>query len=158
MNTLEMKVDALMRLCTAYTDADRAEAMAVCRKLATSVVPPTAENRELEAMIHETLLDAGVPDHLRGQRYLMTAIALTVKNRTATDEMVSYLYPTVAEVHNTSASRCERAMRHAVETAWDRGDIDVLTKYFGNSVSRSTGKTTNREFIARMANDIRARI
>ena len=106
-------------------------------------------------MIHETLLDVGVPDHLRGQRYLMTALAMAVHDQTATDAMTSYLYPTVAEKHNTSASRCERAIRHAVETAWDRGDFEVLTKYFGNSVSRNKGKTTNREFIARLANAIR---
>ena len=157
MSNLEMKVDALMRLCTAETEEGRAEAMATCRKIldgSAAVAPPVPE-RNMDAAIRRMLLDLGVPDHVLGHRYLVTALTIAAKDQTAVDSITGYLYPTVAEQYNTTGSRVERAIRHAVELAWDRGDLDVLAKYFGNTVSGTKGKPTNCEFIARISNAVR---
>lgn len=158
MSNLEMKVDALMRLCTAETEEGRAEAMDRCRKLVsgtTTVLKPASE-KSLDAKIRSALLDIGVPDHIIGHRYLVTALTIAVKDQNAVHAITSYLYPAVAEQYNTTGSRVERAIRHAIEVAWDRGDLEVLAKYFGNTVSGTKGKPTNSEFIARISNVVRA--
>ncbi len=159
MGNLEIKVDALMRLCTAQTEEDRAEAMATCRGMLgnTTVTPPIKE-KNVEEIIRRILLELGVPDHIKGQRYLVTALTIAVKDQTAVDSMTGYLYPTVAKQYDTTSTRVERAIRHAIEVAWDRGDLEVLEQYFGNSVSRHKGKSTNSEFIARIANVVRAQV
>lgn len=110
----------------------------------------------MDAAIRQVLLDLGVPDHILGQRYLVTALTIAAKDQTAVDAITGYLYPTVAEQYNTTGSRVERAIRHAIEVAWDRGDLEVLAKYFGNTVSGTKGKPTNSEFIARISNVVRA--
>lgn len=160
MSNLEMKVDALMRLCTAETEESRAEAMANCRAFLSNstVAAPQVKERDLEATIRRVLLDLGVPDHIKGHRYLVTALTIAVNNQTAVDSITRYLYPAVAEQHGTTNSRAERAIRHAVEVAWDRGDLEILANYFGNTVSAQKGKPTNSEFIARIANVVRAQI
>lgn len=158
MGNLEMKIDALMRLCTAETAEGRAEAMATCREmLGNSIVAPVKE-KDVDAIIRRILLELGVPDHIKGQRYLVTALTIAVKDQTAVDSMTGYLYPTVAKQYDTTSTKVERTIRHAIEVAWDRGDLDVLNKYFGNSVCRHKGKSTNSEFIARIANVVRAQI
>lgn len=158
MSNLEMKVDALMRLCTAETEEGRAEAMATCRGILDNSIPsatPVAQ-RNVDATIRRVLLDLGVPDHILGQRYLVAALTLAANDFTAVDKITSYLYPTVAEQYNTTGSRVERAIRHAIELAWDRGDLEILQVYFGNTVSATKGKPTNSEFIARISNVVRA--
>ena len=141
MTNLEMKVDALMRLCTAETEAARAEAIDRCRKLAgdTTAVSKHTHDMNLEAKIRSVLLDLGVPDHIIGHRYLVTALTIAVKDQNAVHAITSYLYPAVAEQHNTPGSRAERAIRHAVELSMDRGDLDILRSYFGNSSSTNGG-------------------
>lgn len=158
MSNLEMKIDALMRLCTAETEKSRAEAMATCREmLGKSTVPGTPDKeRDMDAAIRKVLLELGVPDHLLGHQYLVTALTIAAKDQSAVSAITSYLYPTIAEQHNTTGSKVERTIRHAIESAWDRGDLEVLAKYFGNTVSRHKGKPTNREFIARISNVVRA--
>lgn len=158
MSNLEMKVDALMRLCTAETEESRAEAMATCRGMldSSAVAAPPVKERNVDAAIRQVLLDLGVPDHILGQRYLVTALTIAAKDQTAVDAITGYLYPTVAEQYNTTGSRVERAIRHAIEVAWNRGDLEVLAKYFGNTVSGTKGKPTNSEFIARISNVVRA--
>ncbi len=100
--------------------------------------------REVTAIIH----DIGVPAHIKGYQYLREAIIYTVNDMDAINAVTKVLYPAVARKFGTTASRVERAIRHAIEVAWDRGDLDTLQKYFGYTVSNSKGKPTNSEFVA----------
>lgn len=102
---------------------------------------------QVTSIIHEI----GVPAHIKGYRYLREAILLAVEDREVINAVTKVLYPKVAKSFNTTASRVERAIRHAIEVAWDRGDLETLQKYFGYTVSNAKGKPTNSEFIAMIA-------
>ncbi len=106
--------------------------------------------REITAIIH----DIGVPAHIKGYQYLREAIGLAVEDMDVINAVTKILYPTVARKFDTTASRVERAIRHAIEVAWDRGDLETLQKYFGYTVSNTKGKPTNSEFIAMIADRI----
>ena len=106
---------------------------------------------ELELMITEIIHQIGVPAHIKGYHYLREAIILSVKNSEIVNSVTKLLYPTVAKTYGTTASRVERAIRHAIEVAWDRGDLDTLQRFFGYTVSNTKGKPTNSEFIAMIA-------
>lgn len=112
-------------------------------------------DEELEFLISDIMRQIGVPAHIKGYQYLRTSIMLCV----ADDEMISsvtkILYPTVAKKYSTTSSRVERAIRHAIEVAWDRGDVDVLSSYFGYTIQSQRGKPTNSEFIAMIADKIK---
>ena len=112
---------------------------------------------ELELMVTEIIHQIGVPAHIKGYHYLREAIILSVKNSEIINSVTKLLYPTVAKNHGTTSSRVERAIRHAIEVAWDRGDIDVLNSYFGYTIQNDRGKPTNSEFIAMIADKIRLR-
>ena len=112
----------------------------------------------LELMITDIIHQIGVPAHIKGYSYLREAIMLAIKNGDIINSVTKLLYPTVAKKHSTTASRVERAIRHAIEVAWDRGDIDVLNSYFGYTIHTERGKPTNSEFIARIADKIRLRL
>ena len=105
-------------------------------------------NRELEREVTAIIHDIGVPAHIKGYQYLREAIVYTVNDMDAINAVTKVLYPAVARKFGTTASRVERAIRHAIEVAWDRGDLDILQKYFGYTVSNSKGKPTNSEFVA----------
>lgn len=105
--------------------------------------------------ISKILKEVGVPISLLGYEYVKFGIALTVEDSTIIRRATTDLYPAIAERYSTTASRAERVIRNAVETACDRGGPDVLEKYFGNSVNPHTGKPTNRQFIATLAEYIR---
>lgn len=110
---------------------------------------------ELELKITQIIHEIGVPAHIKGYHYLREAIILSVKNTEIINSVTKLLYPTVAKNHSTTASRVERAIRHAIEVAWDRGDIDVLNSYFGYTVQNDRGKPTNSEFIAMISDRLR---
>lgn len=112
------------------------------------------ENSNLTKRISDILLEIGVPSHVRGYRYVRRAIELTVRDRKYIEAVTKGLYPDLAKEYGTTGSRVERAMRHAIECAWDRGDLEALKKYFGNTVSGNKGKPTNSEFIAMIAEHI----
>jgi two-component system response regulator (stage 0 sporulation protein A) len=99
-------------------------------------------------MVTEIIHEIGVPAHIKGYQYLRESIIQTVKDMSLMNAVTKALYPMVAKKFSTTPSRVERAIRHAIEVAWDRGDIEVLQKYFGYTVSNSKGKPTNSEFIA----------
>lgn len=101
-----------------------------------------------EVRVVSILREIGIPAHILGYGYTRWAIMLCIKNAEYVNQITNVLYPAVAQEFNTSASRVERAIRHAIECAWNRGDIDVLEKYFGNTIDRNKGKPTNSEFIA----------
>ena len=107
----------------------------------------TRMESRVTAIIHEI----GVPAHIKGYRYLREAILIAVEDRDVINAVTKVLYPEVAKRYNTTASRVERAIRHAIEVAWDRGDLETLQKYFGYTVSIAKGKPTNSEFIAMIA-------
>ena len=109
---------------------------------------------DLTRRVTEVLHDLGVPASLKGYNYLREAILYAVHDKTVIDGVTKILYPHVARVCNTTPSRVERAIRHAIEAAWDRGDLDTLQKYFGYTVSPIKGKPTNSEFIALISDRI----
>ena len=113
---------------------------------------------ELELMVTEIIHQIGVPAHIKGYHYLREAIILSVKNSEIINSVTKLLYPTVAKNHGTTSSRVERAIRHAIEVAWDRGDIDVLNSYFGYTIQNDRGKPTNSEFIAMISDKLRLRL
>lgn len=110
--------------------------------------------RSLESTVTEVIHEIGVPAHIKGYQYLREAIMLTVNDMEVINAVTKVLYPEVAKKFSTTASRVERAIRHAIEVAWDRGDIEVLQKFFGYTVSNIKGKPTNSEFIAMIADRI----
>ncbi len=111
--------------------------------------------QDLTVTITEILHQIGVPAHIKGYRYVREAIKLTVENPEMLNSVTKILYPTVAKNFKSTSSRVERAIRHGIETAWDRGDVDVLNSYFGYTIQNDRGKPTNSEFIAMIADDIR---
>lgn len=113
---------------------------------------------QLELMITEIIHQIGVPAHIKGYHYLREAIMLSVKNSEIINSVTKLLYPTVAKKHKTTSSRVERAIRHAIEVAWDRGDIDVLNSYFGYTIQNDRGKPTNSEFIAMISDKLRLKL
>ena len=117
---------------------------------ATPSLPVTAR-QTLEANVTAIIHEIGVPAHIKGYQYLREAIIMTVEDMDVINAVTKVLYPEVARKFGTTASRVERAIRHAIEVAWDRGDLDTLQKYFGFTVSNSKGKPTNSEFIAMIA-------
>ena len=102
----------------------------------------------LEMRVTEIIHQIGVPAHIKGYQYLREAIMIAVEDMDVINAVTKVLYPEVAKRFGTTPSRVERAIRHAIEVAWDRGDLETLQKYFGYTVSNSKGKPTNSEFIA----------
>lgn len=111
--------------------------------------------RDLEVMVSEVLHQIGVPAHIKGYRYLRYSIILCTNDSSMLGSITKILYPTVAKEFETTPSRVERAIRHAIEVAWDRGDVDVLMSYFGYTIQSDRGKPTNSEFIAMIADKLR---
>lgn len=110
---------------------------------------------DIETQVTQIIHQIGVPAHIKGYQYLRTAILLTVKDSDIINSVTKVLYPSVAKKYQTTTSRVERAIRHAIEVAWDRGDVDTLTSYFGYTIQNNRGKPTNSEFIAMIADNLR---
>ena len=112
---------------------------------------------ELETLVTKIIHQIGVPAHIKGYQYLRTAIIMTMHNTELINSITKQLYPSVAKKYGTTSSRVERAIRHAIEVAWDRGDVDVINSYFGYTVQSTRGKPTNSEFIALISDNLRLR-
>lgn len=112
----------------------------------------------LYVMITEILHQIGVPAHIKGYHYLRDGIMMSVKDGEVISAITKLLYPTIAKKYNTTSSRVERAIRHAIEVAWDRGDVDTLNSYFGYTIQNDRGKPTNSEFIAMIADKLRLQL
>ena len=123
-----------------------------------SAIPQGREKSNLEMMVSEIMHQVGVPAHIKGYQYLREAIILSIEDTEMISSVTKVLYPTVAKTFRTTPSRVERAIRHAIEVAWDRGDIDVLSSYFGYTIQNSRGKPTNSEFIAMIADKLRLKL
>ena len=120
-------------------------------------IAPVPREPSLEAVVTDIIHEIGVPAHIKGYQYLREAIIITVNDMDAINAVTKILYPAVAKKFGTTPSRVERAIRHAIEVAWDRGDLEVLQKYFGYTVSNIKGKPTNSECIAMIADSLTLR-
>ncbi|MBQ3064162.1 MAG: sporulation transcription factor Spo0A [Clostridia bacterium] len=112
---------------------------------------------DIETQVTKIIHQIGVPAHIKGYQYLRTAILLTIQDSDIINSVTKVLYPSVAKKYQTTTSRVERAIRHAIEVAWDRGDVDTLNSYFGYTIQNNRGKPTNSEFIAMIADNLRLR-
>jgi len=110
---------------------------------------------DIETQVTKIIHQIGVPAHIKGYQYLRTAILLTIQDSDIINSVTKVLYPSVAKKYATTTSRVERAIRHAIEVAWDRGDVDTLNSYFGYTIQNNRGKPTNSEFIAMIADNLR---
>ena len=113
------------------------------------------QNHSMEAEITQTIHEIGVPAHIKGYQYLRDAILMSVSDTEMLGAITKRLYPNIAKKHQTTPSRVERAIRHAIEVAWSRGKVDTIEELFGYTVSDRKGKPTNSEFIALLADKIR---
>ena len=112
----------------------------------------------IEAMVTNIIHEIGVPAHIKGYQYLREAIIIAVNDMDVINAITKVLYPQVAKTFQTTPSRVERAIRHAIEVAWDRGDLDTLQRFFGYTVSNTKGKPTNSEFIALIADKLQLQL
>ena len=120
------------------------------------LAPNEKKNQEnLEALVTNVIHEVGVPAHIKGYQYLREAIMLVVTNIDIINQITKQLYPEIAQKYHTTPSRVERAIRHAIEVAWGRGEQAVVESIFGYTVSASKGKPTNSEFIAMIADKLR---
>ena len=152
-------VQEVMRLGAWYFIPKPAHVESLLERVRQAVRPengplalPTLE-ADVTAIIHEV----GVPAHIKGYQYVREAIIIAVQDMDVINAVTKVLYPEVAKRFNTTPSRVERAIRHAIEVAWDRGDLETLQSYFGYTVNSAKGKPTNSEFIAMIADRIRLR-
>lgn len=155
MSNLEKKVEAMMQLCVADNERDRER---IREEIRYYLMQRQRDSMDPEQEIRRILLELGAPDHLVGHPYVIRAILLVIQDRVYINSITFGLYPQLAVEFDTTPARVERAIRHLIEVTWSRGDIDILEKYFGNTVSASRGKPTNGEFIARMANVVKAKV
>ena len=112
----------------------------------------------IEAMVTSIIHEIGVPAHIKGYQYMREAIMIAVQDMDVINSITKVLYPQVAKTFQTTSSRVERAIRHAIEVAWERGDIETLQRFFGYTVSNAKGKPTNSEFIALIADKLQLQI
>ena len=155
MTNLEKKVDALIRVVLAENQMDFARAKA---ELMVLSVTEQEDPLELEREIRKLLLELGMPDKRSGHRYSVYAILLAVENEDYLHMLHRKLYPAVAEKFDVTPKQVEANIRRGIESAWDRADLKVLEKYFGNTISRYTARPTAGEFLARMTNEVRQRM
>ncbi|MBS5144665.1 MAG: sporulation transcription factor Spo0A [Butyricicoccus pullicaecorum] len=113
------------------------------------------DDLELECRVTKVIHQVGVPAHIKGYQYLREAIMMAIRDMDSVGAITKIMYPGIAKKFHTTASRVERAIRHAIEVAWDRGDIETLQSYFGYTISGVKGKPTNSEFISMIADQLR---
>jgi two-component system response regulator (stage 0 sporulation protein A) len=155
MNNLEKKITLLVSLALAEDDATRQSIKDALAKEAENVNSEASNRLSLKCEVTKLIQELGIPAHIKGYNYVREAIVLSVQNPDILESITHELYPAVAKAFNTTGFRVERAIRHAIETAWNRGDTEVLYKYFGNTVSYDKGKTTNSEFISLLTDHLR---
>lgn len=140
----------------AYTDRRLRE---LCRKKASGAQPvrvmPVRDEFDVLSYVARLMHEVGVPASIRGYDYIRESILMALSDRNILKSITKELYPSIAKSNSTTASRVERAIRHAVEVAWQRGDVDVLNGIFGYTVKCSKGKPTNSEFISMLTERVR---
>lgn len=142
----------LMKPCRMTTAAERIRQLsALIQPSQEEAAQPAAKEQSLESTVTAIIHEIGVPAHIKGYHYLRDSILMAIRTPSIINAVTKQLYPSVAKDYGTTPSRVERAIRHAIEVAWDRGDLETLQKYFGYTVSNAKGKPTNSEFIAMIA-------
>lgn len=141
------EISSILDRAASIATGSRPEALTETAGIA---IAPRRE-QSLEAVVTDVIHEIGVPAHIKGYQYLREAIILTINDMDVINAVTKVLYPEVAKKFGTTPSRVERAIRHAIEVAWDRGDLETLQKFFGYTVSNIKGKPTNSEFIAMIA-------
>lgn len=144
-------------LCGGIETILKNRAASSSRPAASSDIYNASEDNDydMETQVTRIIHQIGVPAHIKGYQYLRTAILMTISDSDIINSVTKILYPSVAKKYQTTTSRVERAIRHAIEVAWDRGDVDTLNSYFGYTIQNSRGKPTNSEFIAMIADNLR---
>lgn len=127
----------------------------VSRKVKPYVNKADYMEQNLENDVTQMLHEIGIPAHIKGYQYLRDAIVISVEDQEMLTSVTKILYPAIAKKHQTTPSRVERAIRHAIEVAWSRGKMDTINELFGYTVSTGKGKPTNSEFVALIADKIR---
>lgn len=156
MDNLERKVNLLIEFITAEDEATRKKVIESFRGLETAALESQpVDEKSMMRTVDSMLCSLGVPTSLLGYEYLKHAIVLAATTPAVSRSITKELYPAIAKKSNTTPSRAERAMRHAIEVAWSRGDIDVFDRYFGNTVDPNRGRPTNAEFVCQMAAELR---
>lgn len=123
-----------------------------------AVMPAASEEVDLETVVTDFIHELGVPAHIKGYQYIRSAIMMVVENMDLLNFITKQLYPEIAKVYNTTASRVERAIRHSIEVAWSRGKPEIMNEIFGYTIHTGKGKPTNSEFIAMVADRIRLQL
>ena len=147
----------LMKPCGVESVLQTAQMMRRSGAVAKNAVSLQRHNT-IETMVTNVIHEIGVPAHIKGYQYLRHAIIVAVEDMDVINAITKVLYPEVAKAFGTTPSRVERAIRHAIEVAWDRGDLETLQKFFGYTVSNSRGKPTNSEFIALIADKLQLQL
>ncbi len=139
-------------ICSAYSGIDCGVSVA---QIGTQNKSTGLNLEELEIAVTDIIHQIGVPAHIKGYQYVRRAIIMVVVEPDIINAVTKQLYPKIAEIFGSTPSRVERAIRHAIEVAWNRGDIEVLNSYFGYTIDNGRGKPTNSEFIAMIADRLR---
>ncbi len=143
----------MLKPCDMSALVERIEELRGGESLRMPVTRRTSQ-QSIETMVTNIIHEIGVPAHIKGYQYLREAIIIAVEDMDVINAITKILYPQVAKTFQTTPSRVERAIRHAIEVAWDRGDLDTLQRFFGYTVSNTKGKPTNSEFIALIADKL----
>ena len=159
MYTVEKKVDLIMKYLIA-SDVDEVAKLKkeITKALKGESVANVSEEYKVECIIRDILKQIGTPSHILGFEYTITATKLAYEDREHIRSITKTLYPDTAKIHKTTSSRMERAVRHAVESTFDRGNFDDIVAVFGNTFSVNRGKLTNSEFIAGLVNEVDRRM
>lgn len=128
------------------------------QNIAPTSVYSKPKSKQLDERITNIFITVGIPAHIKGYQFLRDSIIWTVRDTEIINAVTKELYPGIAKRYHTTASRVERAIRHAIEVAWQRGDLDTINKLFGYTIQISKGKPTNSEFIAMLADKIRLQL
>jgi two-component system response regulator (stage 0 sporulation protein A) len=155
---MEKKVNLIMKYLIARDVDEVAKLKKDIIKALNEESAPTSKMVLVENVIRDILKEIGTPPHILGHEYVVTSAKLAYADRTLLQAITKRLYPEAAKMHNTTASRLERAMRHAVECSFDRGDFDRIMSVFGNTFSTQRGKLTNSEFLAGLVNEVDRRM
>ena len=121
----------------------------------STTVHPPVKSKNLDVEVTRIIHQMGVPAHIKGYQYLRDAILLDIDEVSLLGAITKELYPMIAEKYQTTPSRVERAIRHAIELAWDRGNVEMMNRFFGYTINVERGKPTNSEFIAMVADKLR---
>ncbi len=148
----------MLKPCDMSALVERLEEIRGGENLRKNPISRKPDKTSIETMVTGIIHEIGVPAHIKGYQYLREAIIIAVNDMDVINAITKVLYPQVAKTFQTTPSRVERAIRHAIEVAWDRGDLDTLQRFFGYTVSNTKGKPTNSEFIALIADKLQLQL